>query len=362
MNTWVEVNLSAIKSNAQAIRQHAQGRQLIAVIKADAYGHGAVRVAQALDAEAAMYAVATVDEGVALREAGIDKPLLILFSPLPEQAEVVARYELTPAAHEPLLCRALSQCAKTLGNAVRVHVAVNTGMNRDGIWHEDAIGFVKWLNGLEGIEVEGIFTHFANADDLDVALQLARFSKLLAALTDRNLKPPIVHAANSAATLMFPETHFDAVRVGLSLYGVYPSRQIASRCAVALQPALVWKARVIWQHRPVVGEGVSYGHTYRIGEPTQLATVAIGYADGYPRALSNRGIALIGGERAQLAGRVCMDATVFRLAPTAKVAVGDEATLIGKELPVDDIAETANTIPYEILTGIGRRVRRVYVE
>jgi alanine racemase len=363
MPTWVEIDLSAIKVNAQAIKRHTRCDALIAVIKADAYGHGAVPVARALDKEALMYAVAAVDEAIELREAGITKPILILFNPLPEQAETVARYQLTPSVCEPTLCQALSRAAKASGVRVRVHVDVNTGMNRDGVWHENAVDFVKWLRDLEGIEIEGIYTHFAMADEPDVthtSLQLARFNAVLSRLADLDLRPPIVHAANSAAALMLPQTHFDAVRVGLSLYGVYPARHIALQSAARLCPALVWKARVIWLHDAPSGESVSYGGAYKTNATTRLATLSIGYADGYPWALSNRGEAFIGGGRCPLVGRVCMDAAAFRLPQSLNVAIGDEAILIGEGISVDEVAEKAGTISYEILTGIGKRAQRVY--
>ena len=191
-------------------------------------------------------------------------------------------------------------------------------MNRGGIWYTEAVDFLKWLTSLEGVVVEGIFTHFANADQPDkshVHLQFKRFKSVLSALSKLNLYPPIVHAANSAAALTFPDTHFGAVRVGLGLYGVYPSPEVRRASSVSLRPALSWKARLICLRQSMRGEGVSYGRTYTVDAPTGLATLPIGYADGYPRALSNRGEALIGGARCQQVGSVCMDGTVFRIAP-----------------------------------------------
>ena len=225
-----------------------------------------------------------------------------------------------------------------------------------------------------GIEIEGIFTHFATADEADKShahLQLARFKSVLSALSKLNLRPPIVHAANSAAALTLPNSHFDAVRVGLSLYGVYPSPHVREASPVSLHPALSWKARLISLRQAVPGESVSYGRTHTVDEPTWLATLPVGYADGYPRALSNQSEALIGGIRRQQVGSVCMDGTVFRIAPPKggsvdpPLRIGDEAVLIGKhgdlEITVDQVAEKAGTISYEILTGIGKRISRVYV-
>ena len=196
----------------------------------------------------------------------------------------------------------------------KVHLDVDTGMNRGGIWHTEALDFLQWLTSLNGIEIEGIFTHFATADEADkrpVELQLERFTSVLSALSKLNLRPPIVHAANSAATLTLPEAHFNAVRVGLSLYGVYPSTEVRWASPVSLRPALSWKARIISFRQSTRDEGVSYGRTYIVDKPTWLVTLPVGYADGYPRVLSNRGEALIGGVRCQQVGSVCMDGTVF---------------------------------------------------
>lgn len=371
--TWVEVDLSAIQSNAQAIKAYAQSSSLIAVIKADAYGHGVIPVAEALHEAAMMYAVATVAEGVELRTADIRKPVLVLFNALPVQAETLVDHQLAASVYEPTLCKALSHAAQAKGTSVRVHLDVDTGMNRGGIWHTKVVDFLRWLTSLEGIEVEGIFTQFATADEADkrhVYLQLERFKSVLSNLSKINLRPPIVHAANSAAALTLPESHFDAVRVGLSLYGVYPSPEVQRATPVSLQPALSWKARVISFRQSIAGEGVSYGRTYMIDEPTWLVTLPIGYADGYSCALSNRGEVLIDGTRCQQVGSVCMDGTVFRIAPQEgdtdpRLRIDDEAVLIGRqgdlEINVDQVADKAGTISYEILTGIGKRIERVYV-
>ena len=372
--TWVEIDLSAIKSNAQTIKAYAQGSSLIAVIKADAYGHGAIPIAEALREEAAMYAVATVAEAAELRTAGVRKPVLVLFNALPVQAETIIDYQLTQSVYEPMLCEALSRAVQAKGTSVKVHLDMDTGMNRGGMWYTEAVDFLNWLTSLEGIEVEGIFTHFATADEADkshVGLQLERFKSVLSALSKLNLRPPIAHAANSAAALTLPDAHLDAVRVGLSLYGVYPSSEVRRASPVSLQPALSWKARLNCLRQSMQGEGVSYGRTYIVNEPTWLATLPVGYTDGYSRALSNRGEALIGGAKCQQVGSVCMDGTVFRVRPPEgeqadlSLRIGDEAVLIGKqetlEITVDQVAEQAGTISYEILTGIGKRVPRIYV-
>ena len=368
----MEIDLSAIRSNAQAIKAYAHGKSLIAVIKADAYGHGVIPVAETLRGEAAMYAVATVAEAVELRTAGVNKPVLVLFNALSVQAQMIIDYQLTPSVYEPALCSGLSRAAEAEGASVKVHLDVDTGMNRGGLWYTETVEFVKWLTSLEGLEIEGIFTHFATADETDkshVHLQLERFKSVLSSLSEINLCPPIVHAANSAATLTLPDAHFNAVRVGLSLYGVYPSPEVKRASTVCLQPALSWKARIISLRRSMQGEGVSYGRTHIVDEPTWLATLPVGYADGYSRALSNRGEALIRGAKYRQVGSVCMDGSVFQVAASNQgktdLHIGDEAVLIGKqgdlEITVDQAAEEAGTISYEILTGIGKRAPRIYV-
>lgn len=371
METWVEVNLKAIQANAEAIKAHTR-RRLIAVVKADAYGHGAVPVTKALHPIADMFAVARVEEAVELRQAGVRKPILILFSPLPDWAEVLVANELTPAIDNWRLAKRLNEIAAGGSSLaqhlptgrVKVHVDVNTGMNRSGVRYTEAAQFLNRLETLHQLEIEGIFTHLATADEADKSyayVQLQRFSSVLASVPNvSGAHVPIAHAENSAAALAVPESHFGAVRPGLSLYGIYPSVEKP----IQLLPALTWKARVGWVDCIAPGEGVSYGLTYKTRHQTRVAGLQVGYGDGYPRVLSNIGEVLIGGARRPIVGRLCMDVTVIRLEASDTVAVGDEAVLIGKqgdaEISVDEIAHKVGTIPYEILTQIGKRVKRVY--
>ena len=359
----VEVDLNAIQANATAIKARTQG-QLIAVVKADAYGHGAIPVAKALHVIADMFAVATVAESIELREAGIQKPILILFSPLPDLAEDIVSYNLTPAVDNFTLAQKLNEDGKSRSRQasiekIKVHVDVNTGINRCGVHYTEAAAFLKKLKTLPYLEVEGIFTHFATADETDKSfahLQLNRFSSVLKSVPN----VPIKHAANSAATLAVPESHFDAVRPGLSLYGIYP----ANERSIQLQPALTWKARVGWIDSIEQGEGVSYGLTYQAPSRTRVAGIQVGFGDGYPRPLSGVGEVLIGGKRCPIIGLICMDMMVVQLESSDNVAVGDEVVLIGKqgseEITIYEVADRANTIPYEILTSIAKRVNRIY--
>ena len=352
--THTEINLGAIQHNAEAIKAYT-GKRLIAVIKADAYGHGMIRVAEALSAAADMFAVATLEEGIKLRQAGIHKPILTLFSSLTEEAPQIVEHELTPTVVDWEFASRLNEVAQRI---LKIHVNINTGMNRSGVRWTEAEQFLKRLKTLEQLEVEGLFTHLATSDEVDksfVSVQLKRFSSVLA-----NNSVKMAHVANSAATLAVTASHFDAVRPGLSLYGIYP----ASEKPIALVPGLTWKARVGWIGSLSEGEGVSYGVTYKASRQTCIAMVQVGYGDGYPRALSGVGTVLIGGVRCPIIGRVCMDVSVIALSNTANVSVGDEVVLIGKqgeaEITVDEIAQRAGTISYEILTQIGARVKRIF--
>ena len=352
--THTEINLGAIRRNAEAVKTYT-GKQLIAVVKADAYGHGMLPVAEALHAVADMFAVATTEEGVALRQAGIHNPILILFSSLPEETAQILEHQLTPTIGDWEFASRLNEVAPSI---VKVHVNINTGINRSGVYWTEAVQFLNRLKTLQHLEVEGLFTHFATADEADksfVSVQLKRFSSLLA-----NSSGKMLHAANSAAILSVSASHFDAVRPGLSLYGIYP----ASEKPIVLEPALTWKARIGWVGSISEGEGVSYGLTYKAQRQTSVAMVQVGYGDGYPRSLSGVGKVLIGGVRCPIIGRVCMDVIVVELKDTANTSIGDEVVLVGKqggaEITVDEIADRVGTIPYEILTQIGSRVKRIF--
>ena len=355
--THTEINLTVIRRNAETIKA-STGKQLIAVVKADAYGHGVVPVVEALREVADMFAVATIAEGVALRQAGIRDPMLVLFSTLPEQAVHIVAHGLTPTISDWEFADRLNAVASKI---VNVHVNINTGMNRSGIHWTAAAQFLNRLKTLHRLNVAGVFTHLATADETDkhfVFLQLKRFASGLEKVSTNS---KLRHAANSAAALAIPEAHFDAVRPGLSLYGIYP----ASERPIQLEPALTWKARVGWIGSVSEGEGVSYGLEYKAPRETRVAMVQVGYGDGYPRALSDVGEVLIGGARRPITGSICMDVSVVRLEATDHVSVGDEAVLIGKqgaaEITVDELAHRAGTISYEILTQIGARVPKHYI-
>jgi len=370
--TWAEINLGAIRANLAALRMLlAPGVKVLGVVKADGYGHGMARVARTLEESGIdMLGVVMVEEGVALRSAGIGAPILMMGSlPADEIANLVA-HDLVATVAEAATAEEIDREARRAAKVVPVHLKVDTGMNRLGVRAEEAVGVAETVAGLKHLRLDGVYTHFACAEMPDRAAteeQLRRFAEVLRALGERNLKPPIVHAANTAAILALPESHFDMVRPGLGLYGILPCEGAPK--AVRLKPALALKSRVAHLKRVPRGEGVSYGHTWRAQRDSVIGLLPIGYGDGYPRALSNKGQVRLGeGPAARLVpvvGHICMDATLVDLTDVPAPRVGLAATLIEADaespLSASAVARLAGTIPYEILTGLAKRVPRVYV-
>lgn len=344
--TWAEVDLGAVAENASRLRARlTAGAQLMAVVKADGYGHGAVPAARAaLAAGAAWLGVAIAEEAMALRAAGIAAPILVLGWTPPEQAQAAIQ------AGIDLTVFSLEDAAAYRGG--RLHVKVDTGMSRLGFSVDEAPVAMARLAALPGVEVRGIFTHFAGSDDDDLSgarRQLTAFRRALEALPFR---PPVVHAANTAAIFRLPEAHFDLGRAGIGLYGYG---------GPGLRPALRWLTRIAQVREVPPQTGVSYNWTYVTQTSETLATLPVGYADGLPRSLSNRGAVRIAGGRAPIRGRVCMDQTVVSLAEVPGAKPGDPVLLIGDGQWADDMAALAATIPYEILCRIGARVPRIYI-
>jgi alanine racemase len=379
--TWAEVNLGALRANLAALRTIlAPGVKVLGVVKADGYGHGMARVARTLEESGIeMLGVALVEEGVALRSAGIRVPILLMGTlPADEIANLVA-HDLAATVDDAATAEAVDREARRAGKTVPVHLKVDTGMNRLGVRAEEAVGVAEAVAGLRNVRLDGVYTHFACAEMPDRTATedpLRRFGEVLRALGERNLKPPMVHAANSAAIVAGPESHFDMVRPGLSLYGILPVatatrlwRGEGAPKTLRLKPALALRSRVAHLKRVRRGEGVSYGHTWRAERDSVVGLLPIGYGDGYPRALSNKGQVRIGeGEAARLApvvGTICMDATLVDLTDVPQPRTGLAATLIEADvespLNASALARRSGTIPYEILTGIGARVPRVYV-
>jgi alanine racemase len=368
--TWLDIDLEAIRNNVRRMAALA-GTRVMAVVKANAYGHGAAEVARAAaEAGAAWLGVARADEGLALRAAGLDLPVLVLgYTPPALAAEALARnLTLTVVDHET--GQACAAAAGALGRPARVHLKVDTGMGRLGVLPEAAPALHRALRALPGLEVEGVFTHFARADEqlaeadgLTAARQLARFAEVLQAL---EAPPGLRHAANSAAALTLPAARLDLVRMGIALYGLHPSR--ATPCPPNFRPALTWKARVAQVKTLPAGHGISYGHYYVTREPETVAVVTVGYADGYRRALHLNEV-LIHGRRAPVRGRVCMDQVIAGVTHIPDVRPGDEAVLLGEQadpagrldaLTADELAEKWKTINYDVTSGILPRVARLY--
>ena len=372
--TWAEVDLGALRANVGVLRAAlAPGARLLAVVKADAYGHGAVPVARAaLEAGAAVLGVALLEEGLALRAAGIRAPVLVMGWTPPDRAAEVAAADLDQAVFTPEDGRALAAAGRAAGRRVRVHAKLDTGMGRVG-WparspagQEAAATAIAALAGLPGAELAGIFTHFAGADEPDLAgtrAQLAAFDAVLSLLEARAVRPPVRHVANTAALLRLPESHLDLCRAGIGLYGYLPSPDVPDP---GLRPVLSWYARVAMVKDLAPGDAVSYGSTYTAERRERVATLPVGYADGWRRALSNCGHVLLGGVPAPVRGRVCMDQTVVSAEGSGDVRQGDVAVLLGAQGGArrwaDALAAELETISYEVLCNIQPRVPRRYLE
>ena len=375
--SWVEVDLSAIRRNTRAFKDLVGDRtQLMAVIKADAYGHGAVRCANVMhSAGADQFAVSTVREGVELREAGITWPILVLSEPPMTSIELLVDYDIMPAVHSSEFALAYGECAAAAGKVGKYHLAVETGMNRIGVRWDQVVDFRRGIEFHRGLECAGTFTHFATADSSetwDFELQYAHFAQAVNALHDAGLETGIVHCDNTAATILKPRTHLDMCRAGVGLYGLHPAELTVPR--IRLYPAMSVRAKVTRTEFPEVGAGVSYGMTYRVPKRNiQLGTIPVGYADGLSRVLSNRIDFLVRGQRVRQVGNICMDACMFAVDvntirshnPARPVNVGDVVTIIGRDgedcITLDDHAAARGTINYEVACDFGLRLEKLYV-
>jgi alanine racemase len=361
--TIAEIDLEAIRRNVEALK--TRDAAFMAVVKADGYGHGDVPVARtALQAGATWLGVALVEEGLRLREAGIRRDPILLLSEFPADAEKeVVAADLTPTVYSPRAAAALASAGRAVGRPVRAHLKIDTGMHRVGVLPEGAVEVARSLRS-EGIEIEGVWTHFARSEEVDVPTtpqQLERFRAALRDLEDAGIRPRYRHAANSGAAIAWPESHLDLVRVGIAMYGISPGPDLAGR--VDLRPAMSLRSRVSHVQRLPAGEAISYGHTYRLERESTIATVPVGYADGYLRSLSNRGRVLIRGRRRPVAGNVTMDQLMVDVGGEP-VEVGDEVVLFGRqgddEIRAEEVAGWAGTIGYEIVCAVSERVPREY--
>ncbi len=360
--TWVQIDLNAIRKNfAQVKKLIGPKTKIMAAVKADAYGHGLIPVSCLLQKEKADYfGVASIDEGMRLRESGIKAPILVLGAILPAEIKGVLKYNLAQSVPSWELARQIDNQAKKENKKVKVHLKIDTGMGRLGVWHEEAVHFVKKVNKLKHIYLEGIFTHFPSADE-DKAFtrrQIEHFEKLFKEIEEAGIKIPYRHAANSIGIIEFKNSHFNLVRPGLMLYGLYPRFDIQKK--LKLHPALSLKSKIVFLKETPPGRTISYGRTYTTSKHTLIATVCIGYGDGYPRHLSNKGWVIIRNKRAPIVGRVCMDQTMVDVGHISKVKIGDEVILINEHITAEEVAQKAETINYEIVCGVTARVPRIY--
>ena len=362
---WVEIDLGAIAHNYKEIRKHMQtGAKLCAVVKADAYGHGAIAVARKAIAAGAEYlAVATISEAMKLREAGFTTPLLILGLTKPDSSFDIVDADLTQTVCRLDLVQALSAEAVAQGKRVKVHLAVDTGLGRIGVRPEDAVHFARIITAMPGIELEGVFSHFALADITDKTFsieQIRRFQEACNAIEAAGIHIPIRHIAESAAILDLPDVHFDMVRAGILQYGLWPSDEVTR--PLNLRPAMKFCARIVYIKTIPPGTSIGYGRNFIAERESRIATISVGYADGYLRAYAS-GYVEVHGRRAPIAGRICMDQCMIDITDIPKAKVGDIVTLFGSDtLTADDLAHWANTISYEVLCLVSKHVSRIYIE
>lgn len=364
---WIEVDLDAVRFNYRTIRRIVgQDTKICAVVKADAYGHGVYEIARTLSEEKVDYfAVAILDEAVELRKRGITEPILVLGPMMPGQAGYVLRYDITQTVCSLEMAEELSREAFRRRKKVKVHIKVDTGMGRIGMYHEEAAPQISAIKDLPFLELEGIFTHFATADCKNKAYvqeQWRIFNHLIKDLKIQGIEIPIAHVATSATVIDLPEMKMDMVRPGLMLYGLYPRAD--QREKVELKPALTYKARISFLKDITNRRSISYGRKYFAEVGEKIATLPVGYNDGIRRILTNQGEVLIRGKKCPMVGTVCMDHVLINVTHLPEVKRFDEVVIMGRqgeeEIPVDTVAEKLDTINYEVVSCIGKRVPRVY--
>lgn len=367
LKTWAEINLPALRHNISYIMNKMEkGINIMAVVKCNAYGHGAVEVSkQALSLGVKILGVSSLSEGIELRREFPRVPIVILSSGMGGQAQEFIKYKLSPVVCTWEMVNALAAEAKKRGEKARVHIKIDTGMGRIGVWHEKADEFVRQVYKIPEIKIEGVCSHFATSDEEDLSFsqyQLKWFIRFLEKVKDLPIK--YKHISNTAALFNLPESHLNMVRPGLSVYGISPSAFVKG--AEELKPVLALKTKVAFIKTIPPGRTLSYARTFRTTKMMKVATLPVGYGDGYPRALSNRGFVLIHGKRARILGTVTMDQMMVDITRIKDVKVEDVAVLIGKQgdetISVTDIARKSGTIPYEILTNINKRVQRIYLD
>ena len=362
--TAVVIDLDRIKHNIEAIKSKIGDARLLGVIKADAYGHGVVEVAKEIEHDCAFFGVAVIEEAIELRKAGFTTPILVLGRVEPYYSDLLVKYDIRPSIFSLEDAKSLSDEAVRQGKTALYHIAVDTGMSRIGfqVTEEDA-DICKEIAKLPGIAAEGVFTHFATADEKDLTKTLRqkeKFGKFVEMLSARGIDPQIKHTNNSAGVMNFDD-HYDLVRAGIVIYGMYPSEDL-DKSKLGVLPAMKWIAEISHVKTLEAGREVSYGGTYITKKETVVATVPVGYADGYPRSLSNIGKVLVNGKPAPIIGRVCMDQFMIDVTHIPDVKVGDEVTLVGNGLTMEEVANAAHSFNYELPCRIARRVPRIYIK
>ena len=381
--TWAEIDLGAYAHNIKELRRITDPTaSLMAVVKANGYGHGAAEVArEALQNGANCLGVARIEEAIQLRQAGIEAPILIFGYSSPGFVEKIIDYDFTQAVYSTATARALSEQAARKGKKIKIHIKVDSGMGRLGLLMnglsdsssedesaQNPVGEVEVITRLSGLRVEGVFTHFATADIADdpyASRQLERFLDFIDQLGRSGLEPPLKHAANSGALINLPESHLDMVRPGIATYGLHPAGETGTG-NLDLKPVMTLKTKIIHLKKVPAGFNISYGITYKTKNSTTIATIPIGYADGFNRLLSSRGHMLVNGKKVPIVGRVCMDLTMVDVGKLSEIAIEDEVVVVGSQakesITADELAANLNTINYEIVTSITSRVPRIYLK
>ncbi len=364
------IHLSRYKENIKQLRSLLNpNTDFMAVVKANAYGHGAIKMAeQATQAGATWLGVALPEEGAQLRESGIELPILVLGDITPEQCKTTLQYSLTQAVPSIETARYLNEAANQYGKRARVHLKLDTGMGRIGLrTSEELHRIIDEIPSMNGIQLEGVFTHLATADESDFSYtreQMKKMDSMLQVLKESGIKVNRIHAANSAGVFQFKDAYFNLVRCGISTYGYYPSSYVKDRAKIKLLPVLQWESRIAYVKVVSSGETVSYGRAYTANANIRVATLPVGYADGYPRVLSNKSYVLVCGKKAPVIGRVCMDQLMIDITDIPDAYVGSAVVLLGEQdseqITADELANLSGTISYEILTSISQRVPRVY--
>ncbi len=377
--TYLEVNLAQLKKNLDSIRKHVSPAKILVVLKANAYGHGVDGVAPFIAPFADYIGVALVEEAIHIRKMGIATPILVMGGTFPEQLTDFFEYDLTLAASSLDLLTAAEQTAESTRKRLKVHLKIDTGMERIGVREYEAEPLIEKSLACSHLDIEGIFTHFANSETLETlesdglpsavskltdskvkaSLQLERFEEVLAIYKKRSEPHPrIRHTANSGATLLLPESHYDMVRPGVLFYGVYPARDIER--SIDIKPALTWKSKVVYSKVTQPGRGISYGSLWQAEAESRIVTVPCGYADGYFRRMTNHARVIINGKSYPQVGRICMDQFMVN-AGEDDIKVGDEVTLLGNGVTPENFADWMGTNEYEVMTNISARVPRVYI-